>query len=257
MLSRSRSARKLGFTATAVATLAAAAPFVVPEGWASLGSGVAQAQQPVAPPPSFSRQPTTPLETWEVADYLIRIGQPEQAARYVKRFLDANPDDATLLRVRDESGPGTILRLADNPATAPYSAPILDRVGKAAIRAATDPARLERFVGALRLSREEQAYAVDRLKEAGPYAVAPILGELSRPGLSNEDRTPFAENLGRLDRTAVPPLIAALDSSDARLAGDVGGREEVVARDAVRAVRVFDPRKRAQRHHLACGRADF
>jgi len=221
MLSRSRSPRKLGFTAVAAATLAASSPFVASDGWGLVGSGVARGQQTqTPPPPSFSRNPTTPLEIWEVADYLIRVGQPEQAAPYVKRFLDSNPDDATLLRIRDESGPGTILRLGDNPATAPYSAPIIDRVGKAAIRAATDPARLDRFVAALKLSREEQAYAVDRLKEAGPYAVPPILRELSRPGLPDEARTPYAENLGRLDRGAVPPLIAALESTDARLVGD-------------------------------------
>ena len=214
MKSRSRSRRTLGFTARAAATLAAASPFLVGSG-AALGR-----QQPVPPPPSFARQPTTPLETWEVVDYLLRVGQPEQAAPYVKRFLDANPDDATLLRIRDEFGPGTILRLADHPATAPYSAALLDRFGKAAVRVATDPARLDRFVAGLNRSREEQAYAVDRLKEAGPYAVAPILRELSRPGLADEARVPFAENLGRLDRTAVPPLIAALESSDAKLVGD-------------------------------------
>ena len=222
MLSRSRSPRKLGFTATTAAALAAAAPFLVADGWGLIDSGTAraQAQQPIAPPSSFARQPTTPLETWDVVNYLIRIGQPEQAAPYVKRFLDANPDDATLLRIRDEYGPGTILRLADYPSTAPYSAPLIDRVSKAALRVATDPARLDRFVAALALSKEEQAYAVDRLREAGPYAVAPILRELTRPGLSNEERVPYAENLGRLDRGAVPPLIAALDSSDAKLAGD-------------------------------------
>ncbi len=155
MLSRSRSPRKRGFTAVAAATLAAASPFVVADGWGLIGSGAALGQQTApAPPPSFARQPITPLETWDVVDYLIRTGQPEQAAPYVKQFLDANPDDATLLRIRDEYGPGTILRLADFPSTAPYSAPLLDRVSKAALRAATDPARLDRFVaGAPRIAR--------------------------------------------------------------------------------------------------------
>ncbi len=245
MLSRTRSARKLGFTATAA--LAAATPFLVADGWGLIGSGMARGQQtaaPAPPPPSFASQPTTPLETWEVVDYLLKVGQPEQAAPFVKRFLDANPDDATLLRIRDEYGPGTILRLADHPSTAPYSALVIDRVSKAALRVATDPARLDRFVAALNRSREEQAYAVDRLKEAGPYAVAPILRELSRPGLSNEDRVPFAENLARLDRGAVPPLIAALDSSDAKLVGD-----------AARALgRIGDPRAVPALTYLAARR---
>ncbi len=119
------------------------------DGWGLVGSG-SPGRSAAPPAPSFARQPTTPLETWDVVDYLIRTGQPEQAAPFVKRFLDANPDDATLLRIRDEYGPGTIFRLADYPSTAPYSAPLIDRVSKAALRAATDPARLDRFVAALR-----------------------------------------------------------------------------------------------------------
>lgn len=222
--SRSRSAQKFGWSALAAAALAAAPPIAPLAGVGAARGAEPEPQQAQQPPremvpPSFSRPPETPLETWEVADHLIRIGQPEQAAPYIKRFLDANPDDATLLQVRDESGPGTILRLADYPATAPYSAQVLDRVSRAAIRAATDPTRIERFVAALSRSREEQAYAVERLREAGPYAVAPILRELGRPGVSIEDLVPYAENLGRLDRSAVPPLIAALDAGDARLVG--------------------------------------
>ena len=220
MSSRSRSRRNRGLMAAA-ASLAAAAPFVVSGGIGFVGWGMVQAQQQApVPPPSFGREPVTPLETWEVVDYLVRIGQPDQAGPYLKRFLDGTPDDATLLQIRDTYGPGTILRLADYPSTAPYSAPLADRLNRATVRAATDPARLDRFIAALTKSREEQAYAVDRLKEAGPYAVGPILRELNRPGLSNEGRTPYAENLGRLDRTAVPPLIAALDSTDARLVSD-------------------------------------
>ena len=239
MLSRSRP-RKLGWS-TAAAALAAAAPFVAPGG---VGPATALGQQAAPPPPSFGRQPVTPLEVWEVADYLIRVGQPEQAAPYIKRFLDANPDDATLLRVRDEAGPGSILRLGDSPATAPYAAPLIDRIGQAAVRAATDPARLERFVANLRLSREEQLYAVDRLREAGPYAVPAILRALQQPGLSPEDRVPYAENLGRLDRGAVPPLIATLDSPDPKLAGD-----------AARALgRIGDPRAIPALTYLAAKR---
>ncbi len=221
---RSRSVRQLGWAATAAATLAAVAPFVVGiSGGSAHGQAPAAPQNPVLPPQpptSFARQPTTPLETWEVVDHLIRIGQPEQAAPYLKQLLAATLDDATLLQIRDESGPGTLLRLADYPATAPYAKPLLDRVSQAAIRVATDPTRLDRFVNGLKGSKEEQAYAVDRLREAGPYAVAPILRELHRPGLSTEDRVPFAEGLARLDRSVVPPLIATLDSSDAMLAGD-------------------------------------
>ncbi len=81
-----------------------------------------------------------------MVDYLIKVGQPEQAAPYVKKFLADNPDDATLLKVRDEYGVGSILRLSDYPATRPYAAALARRLADAAVRNATDPARIDRFV---------------------------------------------------------------------------------------------------------------
>jgi len=208
--SRSRSARILGLTLGFA---------VVPLGVGLLGGGSALAQAPGRG--DFSREPTTPLETWEVADYLLRIGQPAQAAPYVKRFLDAKPDDATLLQVRDTYGVGTVLRLSDDPSTRPYARPMVDLLAAAAVRNSTDPARIERFIANLSKSREEQAYAVARLREAGPFAIPPLVRELSRAGLDGAARTPLAENLGRLDRRAVPALIATLDSDDAKLVADV------------------------------------
>jgi len=213
MLSRSRRpARTLG-----LAVALAAAPFG--PGFGPVGPAQAQAQVPARD--AFSREPRTPLEAWEVADYLVQIGQPAQAAPYVKKFLDARPDDATLLQVRDTYGAGSILRLSDDPATRPYATPLADMLAKAAVRNATDPARIDRFIGGLARSREEQAYAVERLREAGPYAIPPVLRELSRAGLDAAVRTPLAENLGRLDRKAVPALLAALESNDAKLVADV------------------------------------
>ncbi len=217
MLSRSRrlpiraraGARSLGLAAAIVAAPFAAAP------WAS-----ALAQFQVPGRDAFSREPRTPLEAWEVADYLIKIGEPEQAAPYIKKFLAANPDDATLLKVRDEFGAGSILRLSDSPATRPYAAGLARRLSEASVRNSTDPARIARFVAALSKTREEQAYAIERLREAGSFAVPPIVAELNRAGLEPSARAPLADSLGKLDRTAVPALIATLDSPDAVLVGD-------------------------------------
>ena len=208
MLSRSRSIRTLGLAAALAVAPLAAGP-----------GGEASAQ--VLPRSVFGRDPRTPLETWEVANYLIRVGQPEQAAPYVKKFLDANPDDATLLEVRDTYGAGSVLRLADDPATRPYARRMADRLAKASVRHATDPARMARFIDALSKSSEEQAYAVERLREAGPFAIPPLVKALSVAGLDPSVRNPLVENMGRLDRKAVPALIATLDSPDAKLVSDV------------------------------------
>jgi len=169
----------------------------------------------------FYREPQNPLETWEVVNHLIRIGQPDQAVPYIKKFLAFNPDDAAILEVRDEYGTGSILGLADYPETRPYAKTLADRLAQATTRTATDPARIARFLPALSKSREEQANAVEQLRQAGSYAIPPWLNALSVSGLEPGVRAPLAENLGRLDRNAVPALIAALDSPDATIVGDV------------------------------------
>src|SRR5690606_8331904 len=107
-------------------------------------------------------------------------------------------------------GVGSILRLQDHPATSPFARPIADRLAQATRRTATRPERIERSVAALTKSTDEQDYAVERLREAGSYAVPALVQALRDPGLSADDRATIVRNMGRLDRSAVPALIAAL-----------------------------------------------
>src|SRR5262249_5354274 len=137
------------------------------------------------------------------------------------KFLKSKPDDATLLQIRDRYGIGSILRLDDAPETRGHAQALALMVAAATKRNATQPERIEQFIGALTKSTEEQAYAVERLREAGPYAVPPLLKALDRPNQSNEDRALIAYNMGNLDRSATPALIPALESTDARLVADV------------------------------------
>src|SRR5581483_7425765 len=102
----------------------------------------------------------------------------------------------------------------DHPETRGLAKPLVDRLAEAARRNATRPERMERFVAALTKTTEEQDYAVDRLREAGPYAVPVLFRALNAPALPADDRIKIVRNMGRLDRGAVPPLIAVLDSSD-------------------------------------------
>lgn len=160
----------------------------------------------------------TPAEIFGQADYLVRAGQAEQAVPFLEAFLKAQPDDATILQVRDQYGAGAMLRLQDNPATRSFAKPLVDRLAEAQKRAATNPYRIRRFVRLLHASPSEQDLAVERLREAGPYAVPEILAELESSNLTATEQAQVAINLGRLDRTAAPALIAALDSPDGSMA---------------------------------------
>ncbi len=171
-------------------------------------------------PESFAQEPKTPMELWSAIDYLTRTGQAEKAVPYLDKFRKSPADDESLIAIRDKFGVGSVLRLADNPATAKFAEPIADKLTAAARRYTTQPDRLRRFVAALTGTPEEQSYAVARLKDAGPASVPPVIEALNRPGITREDRSRLVRNLGRLDPTAVPPLLAVLDSGNPELAAD-------------------------------------
>ena len=182
-------------------------------------AGVATAQAPGLE--RFARQPETPLELWNAITYLTRVGRTDQAIPLLDRFVASNPNDAALLEIRDRYGVGSILRLEDDPRTAPRVAELLVRVNDAAAREARDPARINRGIELLGGSPVEQGQGLIRLREAGPYAVPALLEAIGSAEPGSAERSLLVGNLGRLDRRAVPPLIAALESPDAALAADV------------------------------------
>ncbi|HEY2156912.1 MAG TPA: hypothetical protein VGH33_14875, partial [Isosphaeraceae bacterium] len=113
---------------------------------------------------SFTRAPKTPQEMWERVDYLVRVGQAAQAVPFLKQFIESNPDETTMIALRDEYGQASFFRLLDAPETRPFAQPILDRLAEAGRKFATRPDRLAAAIAALPLSREEHRYAVERLR---------------------------------------------------------------------------------------------
>ena len=134
--------------------------------------------------------------------------------------MKSQPDDATLIAIRNRYGPGSILRLSDDAATRPFAKPLAEAMVAAARKYATRPERIARFISELTKTPEEQDYAVRHLREAGPDAVPFLVEALSRPDLSAEDRRLIVHNIGRLDRSVIPALVAVLDSPDPALAAD-------------------------------------
>jgi HEAT repeat protein len=169
-------------------------------------------------PESFAKEPKTPLELWDAVDYLVRTGQPGAAVPYLSAFLKSSPDDAALLQIRDRYGAGSVLRLEEYKETRPLVKPVLDLLTAAARRHATDSDRLRRAIAALSKSREEQSYGLERLRQAGPYAIPALVETLQDANLPPETRELIVANMGRLDPVVVPALVAVLDSPD-RLLG--------------------------------------
>jgi hypothetical protein len=183
-----------------------------------VGISIGPLDQPVkAQPPGpelFAKEPQTPMELWSAVDYLVRTNQVKKAVPYLERFMKSSPDDATLIAIRNRYGLGSILKLFDDPATRPHAKPLADALAAASRRFAIQPDRIARFIAELTETPTEQAYAVRHLREAGPYAIPPLVEALGRPGLSAHDRDLLIQNIGQLEPSVIPALAAALDSPD-------------------------------------------
>jgi HEAT repeat protein len=174
-----------------------------------------QAVQAQVPGPElFAKDPSSPLELWDAIDYLIRTEQIRKAIPYLEKFTKIKPDDPSWMAIRNRFGFGSILRLNDDPLTRRFAEPVIKSMADAVRRFTSDPERIKRFVSELTGTPDEQDYAVRHLREAGPAAVPFVIEALSHPGISPEDQSLLIGNLGRLDASAIPPLIATLDSPD-------------------------------------------
>lgn len=187
-------------------------------------------------PELFGIPPKTPLQLWDAIDYLVRTDQAAKAVPYLKQFLESSPDDESLLTIREKYGMGSILRLQDHPETRGMTDLIVPMIGEASRRRAQNPERVNHAIAGLTRTPEEQARALAMLREGGPYAVPTIIQALAKNDLAPADRSLMVRNLGRLDRAAVPPLIAALDSSEpavvrdaAEILGRIGDRRAIPA----------------------------
>src|SRR4051812_21567633 len=85
-------------SAVAWALLALAAPGAFAQDPPPAGDAApapAPAAAPAAPAAPranlFTSEPTTPIEFWDAADYLVRTGQHAQAVPYLQRFIQSNP----------------------------------------------------------------------------------------------------------------------------------------------------------------------
>jgi len=168
---------------------------------------------------AFAKPPETPLELWEAIDYLTRIDHYEEAAPLLTRFLESDPDDITLLTIRDRFGVGSILRLEDDERTAGTAERLLERLGEATKRYTRDPERIRDALARLTSDIEvERDLAVRDLRDAQSDAIPYWVEALRAAGPDSEDWRRLVAGAGRLDRRAVPGLIAVLDAPDRALA---------------------------------------
>lgn len=177
--------------------------------------------------------PTTPKELMFAIRSLFDIGRTDEAKKYLKNLLAANPDRAALVELQNEYGSAVFFQFSRDHRLQPEGAELAKAVREAAYQAARDPARLNQLIR--QLSDPPRRYsALQELKAAGRAAVKPMLDALADPARADEHAA-VRNGLAELGEPVVAPLIGALETSDARLRTQVIRTLGTIrAREAVR-----------------------
>jgi hypothetical protein len=168
----------------------------------------------------FMRPPQTALEFWAAMRFNLGVGKSQLAAEDLKGFLAKNPTDAEILQIIDEQGMSAFLQLLNRPELRADAQALVERVNAVVKQQRGDPARLRKLVANLLGEPEERAYSIIELRKAGPLAV-PYLVEFLRANDKPYDHASISQAMLQLDRSIVPPLIAAFDVDDPNLRAEL------------------------------------
>lgn len=179
--------------------------------------------------------PRTAADLARAADLIAELGEPELAKTFLKKILDANPDQRQLLELADQSNTAMFLKMASNPALAPEARQLADKITAAVEKDRNAPGRIDKLIKQLAETAPDKRFrATEDLLATGSAAVEPLIRALADPALSARYAAVRA-TLARMGSDAVRPLIALLESGDPllmeqaiRTLGEAGSKNATV-----------------------------
>ena len=165
-------------------------------------------------------EPRTPQTLMDAVVLMTDLARPGLAHLYLQKLIESNPDDETLLKLRDKHGPALFLRLSNDKRLQPDSITLLDRVNAAFRKGATDPARVDKLIAQLSKTAAEREVAILQLRNAGSYAAARLVAALNT-SRDEAQRKLLLYTLTRLNREVVPALIGAVEGPSPDLRSSV------------------------------------
>jgi hypothetical protein len=165
-------------------------------------------------------EPRTPETLMDAVVLMADLARPGLAKLYLEKLLEAKPDEATLLRLRDKHGPAMFLRLSNDKRLQPESITLLEQINAAFRKGATDPVRVDKLIGDLSKTASEREIAILQLRNAGSYGAARLIAALN---VSREEaqRKLLLYSLTRMNREIVPALLGAVEGPNPDLRATV------------------------------------
>ncbi len=165
--------------------------------------------------------PQTPLERTRALQAMLDHGRPDEALRYLKAILAAQPDAAQMAAMDRQFGSALFMRLNRDPRLQPEGRQLGTAVLKAAQQIAQDPQRLDQLVRQLSdPAPQRRVTAITDLRSAGLAAVNPILAAMQDADRAAE-HVNLRDALVQLGPAVAEPLVAVLQSDDLALQAQV------------------------------------
>jgi HEAT repeat protein len=168
----------------------------------------------------FFKKPETAQEYWDAMNFEIEVGEYGLAAKHLKGFLAKKPATADLLKIEEEKGISTFLRLRNIPKWSDDSAEnaeaqknveeLIKLVTDEVKKHLGDPEHLKKYSKNLADEEPEvRAYALKELYRSGALAVPFILDELRQT--EGVEHSRVLSGLALLRPETIPPIVASLE----------------------------------------------
>ena len=155
-------------------------------------------------------------EQWNDFLHYTAIGRLDLAKGFAEAILESNPDPVELheLSQANPAGYAILLRLNINSEQlTPVTSQLLDLIEQGRFAKRTEPKIITAEIKRLSSTVRGRLTALERLKNAGEYAI-PYMLEAMADTASKDELPNIIWALGRLDRTAIRPLVAGLQTDD-------------------------------------------
>ncbi len=177
-------------------------------------------EQPPPPPPAFDKgtdpspllhEPKTPEELFAATLMMIDLARLDLADRYLSQFLESDPDDALLLKLRDKYGTGEFLKLTRIKQLRGKALGLAEKLSAASRKQAEDPEYADVLIAKLGADPVQRELAIRELKNLSEAAVPHLMRKLVNPDSPAQiDQIVLA--IGRIGQPAVAPTIAGLEA---------------------------------------------
>jgi HEAT repeat protein len=162
-------------------------------------------------------------DDWNDFLHYTAIGRFDLAGGFAQKIIDSKPDPLAMLKLSEDNPNGYAILVkmhADNPELSPLAAQILDVIEKGRFARRTDSEIILEEIKRLSSTVRGKYTAIERLRNAGEYAIPYMIDALCDPSRRDEFVNITAA-LPEIGKASLRPLTASLVMDDAIVKAEI------------------------------------